>query len=773
MKKLLATSALIASAIFFASFSVSALTKNITSNNFGVEITGSSYSSAADTNDFIQTKAIPVGQDFAPNVKTTQCTSSGIKIASSSQNASAADADYYKSYGLNQISLSEDGADKASFYQYIGATLSDSDNTYAEEYVIDTTSYYIMFQVSLGDLTLTIDDALATYSMFDYDHPEYYWLGNAVLFSYYQDETTGVYYVTDFYILTEQEYDTPAERLAADAMIAESTSEYLDAVSGLTTDYDLAKAIHDRIIAAIDYKYDSNGEPSMALDAHNIIGVLNGDGAVCEGYAKAYKYLLDLLNVPNVYVVSTDHAWSMVKIDNGRFYFVDSTWDDQPGMPGGIVYDYFLCGTNSFLPEHIPNSSSSTGFDYLYELPPVPENDYETDVQEDPISIANLNCALSYSEAVYDGTAKTPVADIPGLILGTDFTAAYSNNINVGTAAVTLTGINNYTGTVTLNFTITPKPISECTTTLSATTYTYDGTAKTPTVTVKNGTKTLVSGTDYNVAYSNNTKAGTATVTVTGKGNYSGTLSKAYTISKDAISSCTVTLSATSYTYSGSAKKPTVTVKDGTKTLVSGTDYTVAYSNNTKAGTATVTVTGKGNYSGTLKKTFTIKAKTIAGCKATLSATSYVYTGLAKKPSVVVKDGTQTLVNGTDYTVSYTNNIKVGTATVTVTGKGNYSGTLKKSFTIKLASTTAKITAGAKKASLSWNKVAGASGYQIYMSTSKARTYTLIKTTSLLSYTKTGLTTGKTYYFKVRAYTTVNGVKVYGAYSPIAYTVTK
>ena len=239
------------------------------------------------------------------------------------------------------------------------------------------------------------------------------------------------------------------------------------------------------------------------------------------------------------------------------------------------------------------------------------------------------------------------------------------------------------------------------------------------------------------------------------------------------ISSCTVKLSAASYTYDGSAKKPTVTVKDGTKTLVLNTDYTVAYANNTKAGTATVTITGKGNYSGTLKKTFTIKAKAISSCTATLSATSYTYNGSAKKPTVIVKDGTKKLVLNTDYTVAYANNTKVGTATVTITGKGNYSGTLKKTFTIKLGTTTAKVTAGTKKATISWSKVTGASGYQIYMATSKTGTYTLIKSTTLLSYTKTGLTTGKTYYFKVRAYTTVNGKKVYGAYSTIVYKAAK
>ncbi len=81
------------------------------------------------------------------------------------------------------------------------------------------------------------------------------------------------------------------------------------------------------------------------------------------------------------------------------------------------------------------------------------------------------------------------------------------------------------------------------------------------------------------------------------------------------ISDCTITLSKTSYTYDGSAKKPTVTVKSGSTKLTEGTDYTVSYSNNTNVGTATVTITGKGNYTGSVKKTFTIENSTDV-CKA-------------------------------------------------------------------------------------------------------------------------------------------------------------
>ena len=128
--------------------------------------------------------------------------------------------------------------------------------------------------------------------------------------------------------------------------------------------------------------------------------------------------------------------------------------------------------------------------------------------------------------------------------------------------------------------------------------------------------------------------------------------------------------------------------KVGTKTvtLKKDRDYTAVYANNVNAGTAKVTVKGKGNYSGTLTATFTINPLKMKTAVLTLSDTTMTYTGKALKPKVTVTmkvDGkTVTLKKGTDYTVKYTGNKKPGTAAVTVTGKGNYTGTLTMSFTI-------------------------------------------------------------------------------------------
>ena len=331
-------------------------------------------------------------------------------------------------------------------------------------------------------------------------------------------------------------------------------------------------------------------------------------------------------------------------------------------------------------------SSSSAGTAYTYdEYYRLFMQFYNAHIKTISSSTVTVSSISSYT---YDGNAKTPTPTVKygstTLVKDTDYTLSYSNNTNVGTATVTITGKGKYTGSYSKDFTINRASVSGATVTLSPSSYTYDGTAKKPTVTVKVGSRTLTNGTDYTLSYSNNTNAGTATVTITGKGNYTGSVSKSFTISTASIYSATVT-NVVSRTYTGSAQTQSPTVKVGSRTLTSGTDYTLSYSNNINAGTATVTITGKGNYYGSVSKTFTISSVSISGATVTLSQSSYTYDGTAKKPTATVKVGGRTLTSGTDYTVSYTNNVNAGTATVTITGKGNYTGSVSKTFTINRA----------------------------------------------------------------------------------------
>ena len=246
-------------------------------------------------------------------------------------------------------------------------------------------------------------------------------------------------------------------------------------------------------------------------------------------------------------------------------------------------------------------------------------------------------------------------------------------------------------------------------------------------------------------------------------------------LSRISISKASVTLSTSTYAYDGKAKKPGVTVKLNGKTLKNGTDYTVSYSNNTKVGTATVKITGKGNYTGSVSKTYSIKNNFK---KATVSGISNKsYTGKNITQSITVKYNGKTLKNGTDYTVSYSNNKNIGTATVKIAGKGSYTGTITKTFKINPAKQEIqKLTAKSKAFFVDWAQKGSATGYEIQYATNS-------KFTSAKKVTITNKKTDKTtvsklsgkkkYYVRVRSYTTVKGTKYYGAWSASKSVTTK
>ena len=246
-------------------------------------------------------------------------------------------------------------------------------------------------------------------------------------------------------------------------------------------------------------------------------------------------------------------------------------------------------------------------------------------------------------------------------------------------------------------------------------------------------------------------------------------------LSRISISKASVTLSTSTYAYDGKAKTPSVNVKVNGKTLKKDTDYTVSYSNNTKVGTAKVTIKGKGNYTGSVSKTYSIKNNFK---KATISGISTkAFTGKNITQSITVKYNGKTLKNGTDYTVSYSNNKNIGTATVKIAGKGSYTGTITKAFKINPAKQEIqKLTAKSKAFFVDWAQKGSATGYEIqYATNSKFTSAKKVTITNKKTDTKTvsKLSGKKKYYVRVRSYTTVKGTKYYGAWSASKSVTTK
>lgn len=309
-----------------------------------------------------------------------------------------------------------------------------------------------------------------------------------------------------------------------------------------------------------------------------------------------------------------------------------------------------------------------------------------------PVDVSGVTAA-AIPEQFYTGSAICPeliLTDSQGEILkaGTHYSVKYENNTNVGEAKAVITGIesNGYQGTVEKKFTISPCPIDSEDIIYGGLeeAYPYTGKKVTPALTLTRNGTLLQRGTDYNVSYSNNKEIGSAKAVVEGVGNYTGKTEKTFEIAKRNMSSEKIEVAfkngKSSYTYTGKSIKPEVTVKYDGKKLTKGKDYKVSYSDNKNAGTAKVKITGLGIYSGSCTKDFKIKPVNISKLKISKFSTySFLKTS---DINTTVKFGSTKLKKDKDYTITFQSSVKKGNNTVTVKGKGNFTGSKK--MTVKV-----------------------------------------------------------------------------------------
>ena len=293
---------------------------------------------------------------------------------------------------------------------------------------------------------------------------------------------------------------------------------------------------------------------------------------------------------------------------------------------------------------------------------------------------------VDQSERIYNGCEQKATVkateDYRWLSGRDNYDITYQNNVNAGTATVLITGKNWCTGSVTYTFKISPQALFSsdyyrCRMQFKDTgrrtaTYEYTGEEILPEIDIVHYgdvVTTYQNGKDYTLTYSNNISIGneTGTVTLNGMGNYSGTDTIYFTIrgplpEPDAIEN---------QQYSGKPVTPAVVIPG----LKQNTDYHVSYWDNDSPGKASVTVTGLGCYEGTRTLYFSINGELPP---IYYDIPDQKYTGSEIMPHVYIPG----LEEGTDYTLSYSDNVEAGTATVTATGTGYYSGTQTAFFTI-------------------------------------------------------------------------------------------
>ena len=489
-------------------------------------------------------------------------------------------------------------------------------------------------------------------------------------------------------------------------VIAQCNSECME--QNDTSDYAKALWLNDWVVD--NTQYDNT---YTYISAEGVFGRGLGD---CEAYHDAYVRLLNRAGIETRRVDSYGdaHVWTGVKLD-GKWYNVDTTWND----PGYTFPNIDLKRLYFALPSGIMGLVHQRwDGNYLVGYPD--RASFDASSYEDNYFIRSgeiSNYTAPYLEA--SGTysvqthldARESSFTIP--VVNNGWPAGYKNviynlvayqlgqeNWGDGVGVVVAYADDNLSFRVTYDGSDLPISItSALISNIGDVDYSGKEQTPTPTVTV-NGTE-LVKDRDYTISYGNNVNAGSnASITIEGIGDYFASATRYFTINRLYIHNASIA-SIANQQYTGSVLEPKLQVSYGGRQLVENVDYTVRYSNNVEVGTATATITGKGNYSSTKSTTFTIEKKpddssgnTGSGgsteptktsiSNATVSGiANQTYTGKALTPKPTVKVGSTVLKEGTDYSLSYKNNVNVGTATVTITGKGNYTGTKPATFKIE------------------------------------------------------------------------------------------
>ena len=270
-----------------------------------------------------------------------------------------------------------------------------------------------------------------------------------------------------------------------------------------------------------------------------------------------------------------------------------------------------------------------------------------------------------------------------------DYTLTYDNNLNVGTATVTATGIGNYVGTQTKTFTIQKAdvvlsaPVAK-----TALVYTTQPQTLAEAGSVDGGElQYSLDNQQWSTAVPTGTDAQEYTVyyRVVADANHNDVAAQNFKVTIEQATLTSVTLAEATFIYNQQEQTAQVVYVNAGTILVPAESYDISGNTQKNVGQYTVTVTGKGNYKGSVTAQYSIVAANANLFDVTLAETEYTYDGTAKTPAVTVKDGDAVLAEGTDYTLTYEANTDAGTAKVTATGTGNYTGTQTATFTINPA----------------------------------------------------------------------------------------
>ena len=646
---------------------------------------------------------------------------------------------------------------KAASYNVAGFNKTVSDGIKARSTIIDVSAYGILES-----------DINSIYYNLYYSDP-YLFNGR---FSYYSKRTSDQ-------VVTKLHMNYTMDANSANSYSSRLTSEVNKILSGVTSNMTQAQKalyVHDYFIS--NYSYDYNAYKKLiagntaAVPAlhYTAVGVMVNKTGVCQGYALAYKYIMNRLGIQCEMVTSDAmcHAWNIVKID-GAYYHVDVSWDDPTyDTIGGGSHKYFLI-SDAAIQGTAYGRSSHTGYARTY---PATSTKYDNYFWKDVTSTITyyggnwyyINQSGNICVYYFGNNTSAKLATIPDskwTVIGKSSSyykgcfsklVIYNNKLHFNTKSAIYTFNPSTRGYSVAKYADTSKG------------WVYGLGMKNGVFVYHVKSSPAAEGTVYTYATSGYTQASKP-------------------VAKKNISACSITDS--NAVYTGGAVGTAVTVKYGSSTLRNGTDYTLSYSNNVAVGYAKVTISGRGNYTGSVSKTFRINPKKVEGLRVNSNGTNYITLAWNGVPctgyyEIYRHNGKKYVKVGQTSGTSYKNaGLSQGSsykykvrACATISGK-QFSGAYSSVTNYKTKPSKQSISSlsrGKGKVTIKWKKNTKVAGYQVYMATSKNGKYSKIATVSnknKISYAKNGLARRKTYYFKVRSYVKVGNTTIYGSWSSV------
>ena len=228
----------------------------------------------------------------------------------------------------------------------------------------------------------------SAFEAYNYDNPEVFFLSAEKMYLNVETTTRGNKKTYNVYINSGEKANYFTDEFSSneeiDTAINQINQVKNSIISNKTGDiYQDIKMVHDYLVENLEYD-TSLSKPNI----YDIYGALVKKVAVCEGYARAFKYIMDEMQIPCVLVIgegtnsqgeTENHAWNYVQVE-GKWYAIDVTWDDPVVSGGGRAsresrYKYFLKGSNTFKQDHIPKGQF-TQDGKVFEYPLISENDY-------------------------------------------------------------------------------------------------------------------------------------------------------------------------------------------------------------------------------------------------------------------------------------------------------------------------------------------------------------------------------------------------------------